>query len=95
MTARAIVQVGTKDFHTAIYVGVDDGARYVVSTDNLCPDCTTPMIVLADGGALLGFHDGECVAAQAGVDAVSESDRQTVVEIRRRFVAESGDSGLS
>ncbi len=46
MTTREIVQLRAKDFHTAVYIGVDDGTRYLVGTDNLCPDCTTPIILL-------------------------------------------------
>lgn len=86
-----------RDFHTAIYVGVDDDARYLVNTDNLCPDCTTPMIVLigedGDGDAiswLHTYHDIDCVVARNGAGpAVSGLDVGKVADVRTRYRADA------
>lgn len=92
-----IVHVRAKDFHTAVYVGLDDDTRYLVGTDHLCPDCTTPMIVLeggegGDGGAgtvgsLRMYHDSDCVvAAYQGGQILNKTDRRKVADIRRRYL---------
>lgn len=96
MTTREIVQLRAKDFHTAVYIGVDDGTRYLVGTDNLCPDCTTPIILLDSSlqargtGALRTYHDADCVVARLlDGPTVSESDRRRVAETRRRYLDEA------
>ena len=93
MSNRRIVHVRAKDFHTALYVGFDDDARFLVGTDHLCPDCATPIIVLEGGdevGSLRMFHDPDCVVAQrGGGTALSESERERVTEIRRRHLDDS------
>ncbi|WP_313673691.1 hypothetical protein [Mycolicibacterium sp.] len=95
MTAREIVHVRAKDFATAVYVtvGLRESTRYLVQTDNLCPDCTTPMIVLdgieGDGGAgvLHMYHDVDCpVVRLVGGETVSMADRTRVAETRRRYL---------
>ena len=94
VTAREIVQVCAKDFTTALYVGVDDGSRYLVGTDHLRPDCTTPIIVLdeSDGriGSMRGYHDVGCpVAHLTGGSTLSASDRSRVTETRRKYLGEA------
>ena len=95
MTAREIVHVSAKDFQTAVYVpvGLRESTRYLVQTDNLCPDCTSPMLVLGGvepgGGAglLHTYHDIDCpVVRAAGGETVSAADRSRVAETRRRYL---------
>jgi len=95
MTTRELVQLRAKDFHTAVYVGVDDGTRYLVGTDNLCPDCTSPVIVLENldternTGSLRTHHDDNCpIARFNGAPVVSNADRRLVTETRRRYLGE-------
>ncbi len=95
MSAREIVHVRAKDFQTAVYVtvGLQESTRYLVQTDNLCPDCTSPMLVLeaADGGGEAGllhmYHDIDCpVVRMVGGETVSPADRCRVAETRRRYL---------
>ena len=95
MNAREIVHVRAKDFGTAVYVnvGLHESTRYLVQTDNLCLDCTTPLIVLdgteRDGGAgvLHMYHDLDCpLARTAGGETISMADRSRVAETRRRYL---------
>ena len=103
MRSCKIVHVRAKDFHQALYVGVDDDTWYLVGTDHLCPDCTTPMIVLeggeadADGdgvvGAMLTYHDSDCVvAADNGGPVLNRTDRKKVTDIRRRHLDAARDA---
>ena len=87
MSAREIVHVHAKDFQTAVYVtvGLQESTRYLVQTDNLCPDCTSPMLVLDGieydcGAAVLHiYHDVDCpLVRTVGGETVSESDRSRV-----------------
>ena len=89
MRTCTIVHIRAKDFHQALYVDLDDDTRYLVGTDHLCPDCTTPMIMLEGGegevGSLQMVHDSDCVvAAYVGGAVLSTADRRTVTDIRRR-----------
>ncbi len=95
MRAREIVHVRAKDFPTAVYVtvGLRESTRYLVPTSNLCPDCTTPMLVLdgveGDGaaGLLHMYHDVDCpVVRSVGGETVSDADRLRVAETRRRYI---------
>lgn len=95
MPPREIVHIRAKDFSTAVYVaaGLREGTRYLVQTENLCPDCTTPMIVLdsidrsGGAGALRMYHDVDCpVARSLGEETVTVADRSRVAETRRRYL---------
>ena len=95
MRCCKIVHVRAKDFHTAFYVGLEDDTRYLVGTDHLCPDCTTPMIVLEGGedekfGSLRMFHDPDCmVAHREGALVLNKTERKKVSDIRRRHLDEA------
>jgi hypothetical protein len=96
MRTREIVQVRAKDFHTAVYVEVDIRTQYLVSTDELCPDCTTPLIEFDDPGdtgspsaTLRTFHDVDCFVARLNGEAtLDESAARRVAEARRRYLDE-------
>lgn len=65
-----------------------------MGTDHLCPDCTTPIIVLDDTdgrvGSMHGYHDMGCPAARTdGGTTVSASDRIRVTETRSRYLNEA------
>lgn len=89
------MHVRAKDFETAVYVtvGMHESTRYLVKTDNLCPDCSTPLIVLdgveRDGGAgvLHMYHDVDCPVVPAeGGETISVADCSRVAETRRRYL---------
>lgn len=95
MSAREIVHVRAKDFQTAVYVtvGLRESTRYLVQTGNLCPDCTSPMLVLdgvdcdGEAGLLHMYHDVDCpVVRSVGGETVSDIDRSRVAETRRRYL---------
>lgn len=96
VTTREIVQIGANDLHRALYVSPDDGPRYLVGTDNLCPDCTTPLIVLSGetgGGVLQMFHDIGCALARDhGDPVISAADQDRVEQTRRRYLRDAFDS---
>ena len=94
MNAREIVQVRAKDFQTAVYVpaGLQEDTRYLVRTENLCPDCTTPMMILdgldrdGEAGLLHLYHDVDCpLVRSVGGTTVSAADHCRVAETRRRY----------
>lgn len=99
MDAREIVHVRAKDFGTAVYVGVgmQESTRYLVQTENLCLDCSTPLIVLdatdvAEGEArvLHMYHDADCpLVRTVGGETISGADRTRVAETRRRYLDEA------
>lgn len=99
MNAREIVHVRAKDFGTAVYVsvGLRESTRYLVQTENLCPDCSTPLIVLnatdieeGEAGVLHMYHDIGCpVVHSVGGETISGVDRSRVAETRRRYLDEA------
>ncbi len=99
MNAREIVHVRAKDFGTAVYVtvGLHESTRYLVQTENLCPDCTTPLIVLngadvdeGEAGVLHMYHDVDCpLVRTVGGEQLSGADRTRVAETRRRYLDEA------
>ena len=99
MKAREIVHVRAKDFGTAVYVtvGLRESTRYLVQTENLCPDCSTPLIVLNaadaeadDTGVLRMYHDVDCpLVRTGGGETISRTDRCRVAETRRRYLDEA------
>ena len=97
VTTREIAQIGASDLHRALYVSVDPGPRYLVATDDLCPDCTTPLIIL-DGeigsGVMHLFHDIGCIRARDHDEPViTASDRDRVEECRRKYLRDAFESG--
>lgn len=99
MNAREIVHVRAKDFDTAVYVtvGMHESTRYLVQTENLCPDCSTPLIVLngvdtseGEAGVLHVYHDVGCpVVGVAGGQTISSLDWARVAETRRLYLDEA------
>lgn len=99
MAAREIVQIRSTDFHSALYVSVGGHDRYLVGTDNLCPDCSTPVIRLDGEATLTMFHDHGCVVGRdRGVRCLSVDEYDRVAQIRRDHLEgspEAGELGLS